>query len=277
MVKSNKKILFLIFNNLVIPLIGLFFLDWFLNDVLLIYWLESLFIILFGALKILMLPIKGSIRKKILVHLNKLILVLMVFPFFIFFLVGYASILRGFIPDFKIINNLKIQKIFFILSPLSFLLLIDYCIQFFSRILSQDNRETVNIMEIMGQVFIRILTMHFCVILGAFVKIYFNLGKDVAIIIGILIARTFLDLLLETNALKIGFTKNELTSKKLSKIFDHKIKSNFDFWTHMIILFISFCMTFGILDIFSQFIFRKTLRDFIPNKQEKTTRTKKLF
>jgi len=208
-IKNISSIAFLIAANC-LPLVGTIFLGWDIPTVLFVYWLESIFIGLFGALKLFM----ASGKSGIMIYGSIMFVVTYVIMLYVYFQViqGIAMMLQG--QEVTAINNpyntSLLEKAAFLLVNFSgsiiisaISLLASHIYSFFTNFLRRkeyQTRQHDTFHDLMYFPYKRIVTMHVVLIFGSVLVAVFSTAQFfVVLLVGLKILADVLAHMVEHN------------------------------------------------------------------------------
>lgn len=191
----DKSVISLLATN-TIPLFGVLFLDWDAFFIVLLYWSENLAIGFFNILKVVHIPVsKTDVRIKYLIipffaiHYG-------IFTaghgFFVFFLFYFKSGRR-----FWEETDWMLGMIIAVLA-----LFISHGISFFYNYLHKREFASANFFKLMISPYRRVVVMHIAIIAGSFLIISIKSSSQAALLVVLVVLKTFLDLTLHLRSHK---------------------------------------------------------------------------
>lgn len=190
----DKSVIALLATN-TIPLFGVLFLDWDAFFIVLLYWSENLAIGFFNILKMVRIPVsKTDARFK-----NFII------PFFAIHYGGF-TVGHGFFVFFLFYKSSgrfweeRIRLLGMIIAVV--VLFISHGISFFHNYLHKREYTSANLFKLMFDPYRRVVVMHIAIIAGGFLIISIESSSPAALLVVLIVLKTFLDLTLHLRSHK---------------------------------------------------------------------------
>ncbi len=257
----NKKItskISLILANL-FPIFAVIFLDWKIQDILILYWLENIVIGFFNILRML------TVKTQMQWH-YRLPLINFFIAHFYGFVLGHGIFIITIARSLSTIGNFQFQAMdkvngIELLTPhltgLMFLFF-SHGISFFDNFILKREREKTNLGILFTIPYKRIIVMHITIIIGTFTSTI--LGQSAGLIIALITTKIIVDLMSHNKEHSILKSNNikELTNFSLllkdnkQRIVNYKVVKLISSLTFLITYLISIFLMIIFLSMFSQ-------------------------